>query len=146
MAKVRVGRPTEYNDDIANQICDIVSNTPKMLEEICDENPHLPDAVTVYRWRIRHPEFGQKYAIAKQCQIEPLVSTILFKARQKHRDLVDLGDKISVNTAAIKRLQIEVDAIKWFAAKLAPKLYGDKKESDTGEKTASLIQAVIDKL
>ena len=142
----KVGRPSTYNDKIGEEICLIVSTTPKMLEDICAENPQFPDAKTVYEWRIKYPEFGQKYTIAKQEQIEVLVSTILFKVRKREDDFFMNGDNKVVNTAAINRLRMEVDAIKWFAGKLAPKLYGEKASKDDKDKAVSLLATIMDSL
>lgn len=141
----KVGRPLAYTKELGDEICELVSDSPLMLEEICAQNPHLPCAKTIYRWRRKNVEFGQKYAIAKQEQIEPLVNTILNKVRDKSHDFYENTDgSKAVNTAAMARLRIEVDAIKWFASKLAPKIYGEKK--DAGEVSQSLMQSLIDKL
>lgn len=136
--------PVRYSDELAEEICITVSTSPKMLEELCAEMPHWPCAQTIYEWRIVNEKFGEMYARAKCSQIEPLVSTILEKARDRKEDFYDDGDGVKINYAHLQRLRIETDAIKWFAAKLAPKLYGDKVlDVNVG---GTLLEKVIDKL
>lgn len=145
MAKIH-GNST-YTEELADEICEAVSTSPKMLEDLCEENKHWPYAKTIYKWRLKYPDFGQKYAIAKQEQIEPLVSTILNKARDKSQDFyIDSEGKSQANTPHLGRLRLEIDAIKWFASKLAPKLYGDRSETNHGVTEGSLMQKLIDKL
>ena len=139
------GPPVDYSDEIALEICELVSICPKMLEELCEENKHWPAPQTIYKWRIKHAKFGEMYARAKQCQIEPLVSTIILKAREASKDFYhDEDGKKHINNAHISRLKIELDNIKWYASKLAPKIYGTS--AVTFEAEGSLLEKFIDKL
>jgi len=141
----KVGRPSTYTIELAQDICDAVAHSPKMLEEICEENPNFPVANTVYKWRLRHAEFGEMFARAKMQQIEPLVNTVISKARAAINDFYDDGEgKRCVNHAAIQRLRIELDNIKWYASKLAPKIYGMQKIEIGAEQ--SLLEKIVDKL
>jgi hypothetical protein len=141
------GRPTEYSTEIAQEICDFVADTPMMLEDLCDQHPHWPCAQTVYKWRRRHPEFEEIYAIAKRCQIEVLVSHAFRIARDRTSDFVeDNKGNLHANTPRIQGIRSEVDTIKWLAGKLAPKLYGDKITKEVGPESQTLLQGVIDKL
>ncbi len=140
-----MSRPSTYNDDIAHEICTAIANTPKMLEEICAENSDFPTAKCIYEWRLRYPKFGEMFARAKQEQIEPLVNTVITKARDARNDFYSDGEgKTCVNHAAIQRLRIELDNIKWYASKLAPKLYGIQKIEIGAEQ--SLLEKIVDKL
>jgi len=142
-----MGRHSEYNDEIGVEICRVVSNSTKMLEDLCDEHENWPSANAIYEWRIRHPHFGEMYAKAKQCQIEPLVSSILTKVRDHSKDYYEPEPgKKAVNTAHTARLKMEVDAIKWLAGKLSPRLYGEKLEKAPDTDTKTLLQHLIDKL
>jgi len=129
------GRPSTYTEELAEDICLQVSTTPKMLEDLCEENEHWPSANCIYEWRIKYPDFGERYTRAKQCQIEPLVSQILLLARNEAKDFIENDDgSLIPNTPAMTRRRLEIDAIKWFAAKLAPKIYGERKIKDDEDK------------
>jgi hypothetical protein len=105
-----------------------------MLEELCDENPHWPSARQIYRERIKDEDFGRKYMRAKQCQIDVLVERIFILSRTKKdcylvdKDGIDFADQV-----ALTNKRHEIDNIKWLASKLAPKIYGERKEESKQE-------------
>jgi len=141
----KVGAPTTYNLEIAEEICDAVADTTMMLEDLCEKYDHWPAAFTIYRWRRRHPEFGAMYAIAKQHQIEVLVSSIFKIARDRSKDyVIDSEGKMHFNGVYGAMARAEIDAIKWLSAKLAPKIYGERKELTPEQE--SFMQKFIDKL
>lgn len=118
---------TMFTDKLAAEICEVVSTSPKMLEELCNERKHWPTAKCVYEWRIKIPSFGEAYARAKMAQIDALVNHIFVLLRDTSNDyyINDEGKK-RINHAHINKLKIEVDAIKWLASKLVPRLYGER--------------------
>ena len=64
----RMGRPTKYSQEIADEICELVAiRTP--LFKIC-EMPHMPTERTVYCWRRDRGDFSQSYARAKEHRAE----------------------------------------------------------------------------
>lgn len=140
-------RPVEYSEELALEICDTVSCTPDMLEEICEKRSHWPCAQTVYKWRLRYPPFGEMYAKAKQSQIEALVSHAFNLCRSKKdaylhdKDGIPFADNVDICN---KRHQI--DLIKWLAAKLAPKIYGDKNVNANVTDSEDFISKNRDKL
>jgi hypothetical protein len=143
----KLGRPSSYNEEIAQEICDAVADSPMMLEDLCDMHDHWPSAHTIYKWRRRNLDFAQRYAIAKQNQIEVLVSHAFRIARDRSNDFVeDSKGNLHANTPRVQGMRSEIDTIKWLAGKLAPKLYGERIEKNVGEDGKSLLSAIIDKL
>lgn len=141
----KVGKPTDYNEEIADIICDIVSTTTKGLPKICAEYPELPEPATINRWRLRHEEFGSKYAQAKREQAELLAQEIIDIADDKTHDvLIDEDGNERLNTEFVARSRLRVDARKWVASKLLPKVYGDKQDDVTTQNT--LIEKLLEKL
>ena len=104
------GRPTDYNPEIADEICARVMESDYGLEQIClaDE---LPSARTVFRWLAANETFRQQYARAKEVQGH-------VQADRGMRDALTATD------ASLGRLKF--DARKWAASKLAPKQYGER--------------------
>jgi hypothetical protein len=127
MAKQKV----KMIEELEAEILETVSTSPKMLEKLCEENPHWPRAKYIYAYRIKNPEFGKKYAIAKQCQIEPLVDSMMHMLEEDPNDFYEDNNGVHVNTAKLQKIRMKIDTIKWFASKLAPKIYGDKVKTDT---------------
>lgn len=130
----------ECTEELALEICRLVSTTPDMLEEICDKNPHIPKANLIYEWRIKYPFFGEMFTRAKQCQIEVLVSRIFMLARSNKGEYIDDDKGVPRPDGVImNNKRLEIDSIKWLAAKLAPKIYGEAK-SDKGNEADAISQ------
>jgi len=140
------GAPTDYTVELGDEICEVIASSPKGLIALCKENPHWPCREVIYRWKRRHPEFGLKYAQAKADQIEPLIDECIDISDDTSCDTLirvnQNGEEYEVcNTEWINRSRLRVDTRKWFASKLAPKIYGDKlTEKDNSE---SLTDAVV---
>lgn len=104
------GRPTDYSQEMADEICSRVMESDYGLEQICEADD-LPSARTVFRWLAANDDFRQQYARAKEVQGH-------VQADRGIRDALNATD------ASLGRLKF--DARKWAASKLAPKQYGDK--------------------
>ena len=83
----------------------------------------MPDRETVRRWQAENDPFRSQYAIARDQQADALAEEAIHVARNAR-----------AGTASARRLQ--VDAIKWLTAKLAPKRYGEKVAPDPTAKAA----------
>ena len=76
------------------------------------------------------------YAQARENQIEYRVSQLV--------DLADESDTSSM--AAVTKARLQIDTRKWEAAKILPKIYGDKLELGGNLSLSALIEAVHAKL
>ena len=88
----------------------------------------MPDRDTVRRCQAENDPFRSQYAIARDHQADALAEEAIHVARNAR-----------AGTASARRLQ--VDAIKWLTAKLAPKRYGEKVAPDATAK-ASIGDAI----
>ena len=140
------GVPLTYTKELGEEICQKLSVSEYGLKRLCAENPHWPCKQTIFEWRIKVKEFGDLYAIAKQDQIETLIDDCLDIADDTSHDTLlkqnKNGEEYEVcNSEWINRSRLRIDTRKFLAAKLAPKIYGDKiAEKDNAE---SLSDAVI---
>ena len=105
------GRPSTYTKEKANEICEMISKGIT-LTAICNL-PDFPDHLTVYRWFDEDPDFFTRYTHARKVQADTFADMVIDEAMNSH-------------DAPIGRLRM--DALKWYASKLAPKKYGDKVE------------------
>jgi|ERR1700761_79346 len=133
--KRKVGRPSIYTEELGDEICLKIATTCESIPDLCKSNPHWPSVNAIYEWRILRKDFGDKYARAKSLQVECLVN----KAQElaKSRDyfyINDKGEKVP-NPCYVPAARLEIDTIKWFASKLAPKIYGDKIQQEVTVKT-----------
>lgn len=107
----RLGRPSSYSADMALYICEQLV-TGRSLRSICAEDD-VPDATTVFRWLDSVESFRSQYARAREIQASVLAAETI--------EIADAATNEDYNTARLR-----VDARKWYASKLAPKVYGDK--------------------
>lgn len=117
---------SKYSENIADIICERLVEGQSM-RTIC-QDPDMPDRATVLRWLHLHEDFAAKYARARELQ----------------------GDYYAEETIHIvdeeedpNRGRVRMQARQWYAAKLAPKKYGDKLGLTDGE--GGPLQVVINR-
>ena len=107
------GRKTDYSIEVAEQICaEIIEG--KALHIICEAD-WAPSPQQVYVWLMKHPEFTDLYARAKEIQQERYAS-----------EIITIAD--TVKDAGVARNMI--DARKWYASKVAPQKWGDRQRTE----------------
>lgn len=118
------GRPTSYTKAIGEAICKRIA-CGQSLTAMCREE-HMPDMDTVYRW-IRHfPEFHDLYAESRVLQGDTMAEQMLDVAESEpERD--EFG---KVDTGMVAHNRLKIDVLKWRAARLKPKVYGDKVQQE----------------
>ena len=90
-----------------------------------------------------HAEFGRLYTEAKRSQIEVFVEDIVDISDDNKRDAeVDKSGKKRINRDFYERSRLRVDTRKWLACKLAPRIYGDKVQSEISGKDGMPIEYV----
>jgi len=141
------GRPTDYNPEIAEEICNTIASSDVGIKKLCKRNPHWPGHEAIRRWVNTKPEFRGQYVDAKAAQIDWLVERAYEVATDSTNDTFtdDEGNE-KCDAEWVSRCRLHVDYIKWLSSKLAPKIYGDRKEVNPGEEGQSLLHKLIDKL
>lgn len=141
----KLGRPSTYSQELATEICNAISCSSKGIKKLKKENPHWPAESTIFIWLSMHASFSEQYARAKVYQVESLVDDILEIADDTSNDYVENADGVLiVNHENIQRSKLRIDTRKWLAAKLCPRLYGDKATDKP--QVESLLETLIDKL
>ena len=138
------GRPSEYDPEIAGQICHLISIQTISLTAICNSRDEFPEAKTFYRWMISHEELRQLYARAKEDQLQILADEIVPLA-----DADRICEKVTIKADGsrevvildqVERTKLQIDSRKWLLSKLNPKKYGDNSKLQlTGEDGGPLI-------
>jgi hypothetical protein len=92
----------------------------------------MPDRSTIYDWLLRHPEFADQYARAREEQADTLADEIIAIADEQP-EIIAVTDKRTgeliehkLDGAFLQWQKNRIDARKWTAMKLKPKKYGDK--------------------
>lgn len=107
-----MGRPSVYSHSIAREICDGLAASKSL--RACCEPEGMPSEATVRGWVLSDEHgFAAQYARARAIQ-----------AMAYADDLVEISD----TEPDPQRARVRIDARKWIACKLLPKVYGDKVE------------------
>lgn len=138
----------KFNQDIADEICDLIITSNKSLAKILIENEHLPKYSTIYKWLKNNESFAKQYARAKEDQADFLADEILEIADSSEKDTMQIvgknGELIEVeNKEWVNRSRLRVDSRKWVASKLKPKKYGDTVDVTSGGEKIT-IPVIID--
>lgn len=112
-----------YTEEMGTLICERIADG-ESLRAICSDES-MPSRTTVRNWLIENGVFASQYARAREEQAEAFAAQI-----------VEIADDEA--TPADSR-RIKVDARKWIASKLRPRVYGDRT-------TTELTGAVVVKL
>jgi hypothetical protein len=118
-----------------NAVCLEIESNYKGISSICKE--HNSSASAFYDWMEANTEAAERYARAKDRQADYLADLMLEEAFNDADDTIPF---VGVNH--IQRDRLKVDTLKFIAAKLKPKKYGDKIDvtSDGKEiKTTTII-------
>jgi hypothetical protein len=139
-SKSRGGRPTMYSLEIALEICDRIADGESLVSICRDER--MPKKTAVYEWLLRHKEFAEIYARAREDQADTLADEIHAISDELPKQIVDDKGKTRFDSAYVQWQKNRVDARKWVAAKLKPKKYSDRI-AHVGDNDADSIQVDV---
>ena len=105
-----MGRPSEFNQETCDLICERIADG-ESLRSVCRDEA-MPSKSSVFKWLAERPEFADQYARALQS-----------RADSHADDVVDIADDPTLEANDKK---VRIDARKWVASKLRPRVYGDK--------------------
>jgi hypothetical protein len=133
--KNKVGRPSIYTKKLGDRICNAIRNNVRGLDPICLDNNDFPHPDTVRDWLCNgtYPEFSENYARAKQFQADLLAEEIIEVAYNAEPHYKNGG---------VDKAKLQVDALKWVAARLYPKKWSDKfkEKEDQKEETTKMTE------
>jgi hypothetical protein len=137
------GRPTTYTDALGDSICERLMDG-ESLKSICaaDDMPHRS---TVFRWIVANETFRDMYARAREEQAETMADEIVSIADEGETKVIVGGDGASMvvfDSTAVARNRLRVDARKWVAAKLKPRKYGDKLQTEISGPDGGPVETV----
>lgn len=158
--KKAIGRPSSYTKKVGDIICERLADG-ESLRSICSEDK-MPRKTTVFRWLKSNAAFRDQYARARELQADGFVDEIIEIADEeciyvrkldgKAADPDDPEDVLleaTFDKTAVMRNKLRIDARKWVASKLRPKVYGertnpDQKDDDTPVQPVKVVVQVKD--
>lgn len=122
----------EFEQETADIICERIAQG-KSLRAILNDDDSLPASSTVFKWLSLNKDFAEQYARAREAQADVLFDDILSIADDGLNDTyTDEDGNVRTNQDVIARSKLRVEARKWMAGKLRPKVYGDKLDVEHG--------------
>lgn len=106
----KMGRPSSYSEEMADRILEHIASGRALTEH---RQAGLPNPTTIFRWLESNEDFRNKYAHAREKQAEVLAAQII---------------TIADTEPDAQKARNRIDARKWVAAKLLPKVYGDNQK------------------
>lgn len=122
--------PSTYTEEMAKRICFLTATNATSMKKLCKQYPEIPSHETICRWRIQFPEFGEMYLEAKKSQAMLYADETIDIADDDSRDLLENDKGTVANAAAVARAKLRIDTRKWYAATLAPRMFGDKTQTE----------------
>lgn len=152
------GRPSDYTPAMGLRICQAFVKWGS-LTKACEKEKDLPSRDTIHTWRLdgNHKDFSDAYAQARIIAVEDKIDQIydisdempLIKQHVSTKVVgsdeeaeVEITELEKVDGAAIQRNRLRIDTIKWAAAKIAPKLYGEKVEVGATDSLAAVLASL----
>jgi hypothetical protein len=130
-----MGRPKfKYTDKLGKKICEAIVTSAKSLKEICDENPDFPKHTTLYEWIATNKHFSDLYLEAKRKQIMIHMEetyALADTANSPDSHYADEKGNLRLDPAWVSFTNRRIELRKWHAARLQPRLFGDKSEVTT---------------
>lgn len=126
--KPKQGRPTSYTKKLGEEICAALSMGWSLRQ--IDEHPDFPSKCTILAWVLDEDkkDFADLYARAQQVKVLALVD-----------EIIDIADNHEGYES--QKARIRIDTRKFLAAKIVPKIYGEKLDITSDGK--GLSQPII---
>jgi hypothetical protein len=119
----------ECTQELMDEVCALIATNPCSLVKICKDNPRLPAPNLLFKMMLAHPEFELAYARAKEKQIETLLDDAQNAVEEiEQYTYIDKQGNKRIDWGAASVARLKLDNTKWFAARLLPKRYAEKKE------------------
>jgi hypothetical protein len=137
------GRPSDYTQEIALEICQRLSDG-ESLRKICRDD-RMPVESAVRMWALQDRDgFYAQYTMARSIGYERLADDLLEIADEGKNDTYMGEDGVErTDMDVIARSRIRIDTRKWMLSKMLPKVYGDKLTQElTGKDGAPLLTGI----
>lgn len=108
---------TTYKPELAAKLCAAIAageSGKDSLRSICKQ-PGMPSRATVYRWLDENPEFSEMYGKASARRADGYID-----------EIVEIADGAPGTKSGIAKAKLKIYAREKYAAKIAPRKYGDK--------------------
>lgn len=125
----RTGRPSLYTPELAAKIISRLASGLS-LRRVCRADD-VPNASTVMRWFGENAGFREQYARAMEARGFGYADQV-----------VDVAQRVLAGDVPPDAARVGIDGLKWAAARMAPRVYGDRVAITGADGGPLQIQAV----
>lgn len=139
------GRPTTYTPELAKFVCDMISTHTCGIKKLTAMYEDFPHSSTIFAWMKYFPAFSSQYFDAKCIQASLLADSLLDLPDEIETYEDEKGvERIDAGMLGKARLRYQINV--WHASKLAPKIYGDKLQTEhsVSDSTKEVVKRVAD--
>jgi hypothetical protein len=130
-ARPKINYTEEEKDIIYNDIIEqLTDQTNKGIVSILKSNTNYPNITTFYNWIDSTPERNKMYARTQEVKAHILFNELLETAK---------GDTNNDTVVKVQRDRLITDTIKFYVAKVLPRIYGDKLDVTTNGESINIV-------
>lgn len=137
------GRPTDYCQEIADKICERVATHTCGIRKLCAMYDDMPAVSSINLWRFKNPSFSAQYLEAKQAQMDLVMESLDDEMDENLHYYTDSEGNKRIDSPSATIAVAKANNRKWFASKIAPKLYGAKPEEKEANASESLLEKIL---
>lgn len=119
-----IGRPSDFTQSLADEVCNRLSQG-ESLRHICKDED-LPAERTVYQWLANNENFAQQYARARETWADAQIEEIIAVSKDK--------------VLAVDNKRVQIDTLKWAMGRLNGKYTDKQKHEHSGGVTVTTGQ------
>ena len=117
---------TQFSQELFDTICERIADGESVRKISLDDD--MPCQTTFFKWLANDEVAAQQYTRAREAQADALAN-----------DIVDIAD----TEADPAKARVRIDARKWMAGKLKPKVYSEKHSIEhSGPNGGPIVQQV----
>lgn len=123
--KPKIGRPSKYTPELAEEICQRLSEG-EPLRQICRDD-HMPAWQKIYEWMQKDPNLSGAIARAREVGQDAIAEDILRELNDEPERILSEGGG-RIDSGYVQLLRTRADIKLKLLAKWNPKRYGDRVE------------------
>jgi hypothetical protein len=120
-----IGRPTTYDESQGIELCKLISEGMS-LTEACDALCLARSTVLTWAESGNQPAFTSNLARARESLAEHAFSEA-YAIPKKLLALYDANPELKLDPARVQAARLATDTLKWYAERLKPRTFGEKK-------------------
>lgn len=119
------GHVTEYTDELADYICDLISTNALSLKHLRLKY-YIPSSAAIFDWMHKFPYFAEKYDTAKKLQAKIMFDKIS-EVTDELKSYIDSEGVERVDSGLVAMYKMKATEYRRMAAQLEPKKYSENR-------------------